>query len=99
MSQVGVTLFPFTISVKSRTNAGSKWDESTEENSWQSKQIRKSCGIQPINEWVEKRRRNWDEHVTRMGTERLVKISMGDVPTRRRSLGRPKIRWSDLTLD
>ena len=35
-------------------------------------QIRESCGIQPINEWVERRRRRrreWDEHVTRMNAE------------------------------
>ena len=38
-----------------------------------SKQIGESCGIQPINEWVEMRR--WDEHITRMDAERLVKIS------------------------
>ena len=30
-----------------------------------SQQIRESYGIQPINEWME-RRREWDEHVTRM---------------------------------
>ena len=31
--------------------------------------IRESCCIQPINEWVETKRIEWDEHVTRM--ERL----------------------------
>ena len=30
-----------------------------------SQQIRESCGIQPINEWM-KRRSEWDAHVTRM---------------------------------
>ena len=30
-----------------------------------SQQIRESCGIQPINEWVE-RRREWNQHVIRM---------------------------------
>ena len=39
-----------------------------------SKQITESCGIQPIKEWVE-RIRQWDEHLTRMVTERLVKIT------------------------
>ena len=38
-------------------------------------QIRESCSIQTINEWMERRRREWDEHVMRMGAERLVKIS------------------------
>ena len=37
-----------------------------------SQQIRESCGIQTINDWVERRRRRrreWDEHVTRMDAE------------------------------
>ena len=40
-----------------------------------SQQIREFSCIQPINEWVERRRREWDEQVTRMDSERLVKIS------------------------
>ena len=39
-----------------------------------SQQIRESCGILPINQWV-RRRREWDQHVTRMDAERLVKLS------------------------
>jgi hypothetical protein len=45
------------------------------------------------------RRREWDEHVTRMYTERLVKISRDNIPAGRRSPGRPKRRWSDLIVD
>ena len=63
-----------------------------------SQQIRESCGIQPINEWVE-RRREWDQHVTRMDAERLFKISRDNVPAGRRSPGRPKRRWSDLIFN
>ena len=37
--------------------------------------IRESCGIQPIKEWVKRRRREWDEHATRMDDEGLVKTS------------------------
>ena len=62
-----------------------------------SQQIREFWGIQPINEWVE-RRREWDEHVTRMYTERLVKISRDNIPAGRRSPGCPKRRWSDFIL-
>ena len=40
-----------------------------------SQQIKESCGIQLINDWVEGTRREWDEQVTRMDSERLVKIS------------------------
>ena len=41
-------------------------------------QQRESCGIQPINEWVE-RRREWDQHVTRMDAKRLVKHSRDNI--------------------
>ena len=39
-----------------------------------SQQIRKSCG-----EWVERKRRESDEHVTRMDAERLLKISRDNI--------------------
>ena len=45
-----------------------------------SQEIRESCGIQPIKEWVERRRREWDEHVARMDAERLGKISSDNIP-------------------
>jgi hypothetical protein len=68
-------------------------------------QIRESCGIQLINESVERRRRRrrrrreWDQHITIMDAERLVKISRDSIPAGRRSPGRPKRRWSDLIID
>ena len=62
-------------------------------------QIREFCFIQIINEWVERRRREMDEHVTRMDAERLVKSSRDNIPAGRRSPGRPKKRWSDLIPD
>ena len=40
--------------------------------------------------------REWVEHVMRMVTEKLVKISRDNIPGRRRSLGYPKRRWSGL---
>ena len=43
-----------------------------------SQKIRKSYGIKPINEWVE-RRRELEEHVSRMDDERLVKTSRTSV--------------------
>ena len=49
-----------------------------------SQQIKESCGIQPINQWAE-RRREWDQHVTRMDAEKLVKISRDNIPVGRRS--------------
>ena len=51
--------------------------------------IRESCDIQPINEWVE-RRSEFDQHVTRIYDERLVKITRDNIPVGRRFPGRPK---------
>jgi hypothetical protein len=45
-----------------------------------SQQIRGSCGIQPVNEWMKRRGRVWDEHITRTDAERLVKISWNSIP-------------------
>ena len=45
-----------------------------------SQQIRESCCIQPINDWVDRRRREWDQHIIRMDAERLVKISRDSIP-------------------
>ena len=59
-----------------------------------SQQIRVSCGIQPINEWVA--RREWDQHVTRMDAESLFKISRDNIPAGRVSPGRPKRRLERL---
>ena len=44
-----------------------------------SQQIRESCPIQHIVEWVERWRREQDEDVTRMDAERLVKISRDNI--------------------
>ena len=56
-------------------------------------QIRESSSIQPINEWIERRRRRreWVQHVTRIRAERFVKIG-------RRTARRPKRKWSDLMI-
>ena len=54
-----------------------------------SQPIRETCGIQRVNEWVE-RRIEWDEHVTRMDAERSVKISRDNIPAGSRSPGLPK---------
>ena len=45
------------------------------------------------------RRREWDEHVTTMYAERLVKIPMDNIPAGKGSPGRPKRRWSELITD
>ena len=59
-------------------------------------QIREPCGIKPIHEWMDRRRKGWDGHVTRIDSQRLVKISRDNVPARRFP-DRPKRRWRDLS--
>ena len=50
--------------------------------------------------WKEEEEENeWDEHVTRMDTERLVKISRDNITAGTRSPGRPKRRWRVLIPD
>ena len=60
--------------------------------------MRESCCIQPIIGWVERRRKESDEHVTRMDAERLIKISRDNIPAGRSS-GRLKRGLSDLIPD
>ena len=47
---------------------------------------------------MERRRREWDERVTRMDAERLVKISRDNIPAGRRSPGHPKRSWNELII-
>ena len=45
----------------------------------ENQQIGESCGIQRINEWTERRRGEWGEHVTRMDSEILVIILRNNI--------------------
>ena len=33
-------------------------------------EIRETCGIQPVEEWVCRRRKEWNDHVERIGPDR-----------------------------
>ena len=57
-----------------------------------SQQIRESCAIHLINEWVDRIRSEWDQNVRRKNSDRLVKISRDDIPAGRWSPGHPKRR-------
>ena len=64
-----------------------------------SKKIRESWGIQPNDEWVDRRKREggeWDEHVTRMNAKRLVKISRDNITAGNQSLIKKKNRRNRL---
>jgi hypothetical protein len=47
---------------------------------------------------LKRRRREWDEYVTRKDAERLDKISRDNITAGRKYPGSPKRRWSDVIL-
>jgi hypothetical protein len=46
-----------------------------------------------LTEFIEKYRRNWKQHVGRMGAERMRRKILKYQPKRKRSSGRPLKRW------
>ena len=57
-------------------------------------EIRETCGIQHVDEWVCRRRKEWNDHVERMGPDSLVRKARDGLPKGRRSPGRHKMRWN-----
>ena len=60
-----------------------------------SEEIRRMCKIDNINDWVLQRKKNWNEHISRMTDDRIVKTSRDKSPAGQRSTGRPRKPWSD----
>jgi hypothetical protein len=58
--------------------------------------LRQICNILNIADWIMRRRREWNEHNTRMNPERIVRQVRDNYPRTRRSVGRPKKRWDNL---
>ncbi|XP_057671236.1 uncharacterized protein LOC130902968 [Diorhabda carinulata] len=57
--------------------------------------IREKCETDDIVRWVRKRRREWNQHVNRMTTDRIAKIVRNNIPHGRRPVGRPPKQWRD----
>jgi predicted GTPase len=57
--------------------------------------IRQTCNIQNIADWITRRSHEWNEHITRMNLQRIVRQARDNHPRTRRSVGRPKKRWKD----
>ena len=55
--------------------------------------IRQQLEIEKIGEWVERRRNEWNAHISRMATDRLVRTARDNIPDGKRSPGRPRKRW------
>lgn len=60
-----------------------------------SEDIRRACHIENVNEWVLGRKTEWNDHITRMAEDRLVRVARDKSPSGRRSIGRPRKRWCD----
>ena len=57
--------------------------------------ISETCNVIDINSWIAEKRRIWNEHISRMDDTRLVKKARDSQPNTKRSIGRPRKRWSD----
>jgi len=57
--------------------------------------IRELCEIQNITSWVQRRRTEWSEHISRMADDRLVKKVHDGIPAGKRNRGRPLKRRRD----
>ena len=47
--------------------------------------VRKSCEIQNITSWVQRRRTEWSEHISRMADDRLVRTVRDGIPEGKRN--------------
>ena len=63
----------------------------TERNS----QVREELKVEEVNGIIIKYRESWKQRISRMGSDRFPKVALLDQPKWKRSLGRPKKRWSD----
>ena len=66
-----------------------KWDRARKD------MVGESCEIQNIISWVQRRRTEWSEHISRMADDRLVRKVRDGIPEGKRNRGRPMKRWSD----
>ena len=57
--------------------------------------IRQTCGIDKINDWLLERKKEWHEHIYHMTEERIVKIARDKSSAGQRSTGRPRKRGRD----
>ena len=56
---------------------------------------RKTLTSEPENQWVHRRKVEWNEHIDRMEEQRIVKVARDSAPKGKRSVGWPMKRWKD----
>ncbi|XP_019755972.1 uncharacterized protein LOC109534668 [Dendroctonus ponderosae] len=59
-----------------------------------SENVRIACNVKNINKWVANRKKEWNEHITRIDHRRLVRMARNKSPLGRRDVGRLRKRWS-----
>lgn len=60
-----------------------------------SEAVRETCSIEGTNEWISRRKREENDHISGMPDVRLSRIARDKSPVGRRQIGRPRKRWSD----
>lgn len=60
-----------------------------------SETIRETCKVQDIVRWTRQRRRDWNEHVSRMDNNRIARMARDGKVGGRRLPGRPLKRWKE----
>jgi hypothetical protein len=61
--------------------------------------IRRRCKVENIKNWLRNRRVEWNDHISRMTTNRVVKTARDGQPVGRRSVGRSRKRWNGNLLE
>ncbi|XP_048522293.1 uncharacterized protein LOC125504409 [Dendroctonus ponderosae] len=54
-----------------------------------SEDVRTACNVNNINEWVANRKKEWNEHISRMNHHRFVRIARDKSPLDEETLGAP----------
>lgn len=73
---------PYRTEQKQKTS-GNKQCESPTKNYWKNAaeqegdNIRRKCKVKNVNDWILSRKREWNEHISRMDNEKIVRISWG----------------------
>jgi hypothetical protein len=75
-----------------RTAAYSRWDHKRNED------ILTELQISQITEFIYQYRKNWNEHVDRMISDRIPKMILKYQPKGKRNLGIPLKRWKDSVM-
>jgi hypothetical protein len=75
--------------LRSITNE-TKWDRMRNDR------IREPCEIQNITSWIQRRRTEWNERISRIADDRLVKKVRDGIPEGKRNRGRLMKRWRDV---